>query len=313
MNSEPNNTRLGIATAIVFAACLCVWCADQMRSLESVRMSVLNSVSPGRLVVAAISGQRSTDEATPDSQLEQLQADLLTNELQRRQLIIENAQLHRQLEHLSRLNEINSVSGFDLVEFASVPAHVLSRPEIPDSLRTLFIDAGASQGLRESGLVVDGTGLVIDRGERFSLVPGMKVTTGRAVIGRISDVSRWVSMVQLTTDADFSAAVQVVRMDSLRPSFGARGLLEGTGDGLCRVTGIPYTSAVAVGDEIFSADIDQINGPRLYYGRVTRAEYNEGGEWEIVVTPGVAPDTVERVDVIHPVMNTATGQHDGGP
>ena len=312
MDSQPDNRRIVLAATALIVVCLAVWCADRVRALESVRMTVLNAVSPGRLVVTAIAGPRPLHDIAQDSQLEQLQAELLTNELQRRQLIIENAQLQRQLQQLSRLNEINSVSGFDLVEFASVPAHVLSRPEMPDSLRSLFIDAGISQGLRESGLVVDGTGLVIDRGERFSLVPGMKVTTGRAVIGRIADVSRWVSMVQLTTDTEFSAAVQIVRMDALRPAFGASGLLVGTGDGLCQVTGIPYTSAVAVGDEIFSADIDEIKGPRLYYGRVVRADYDEGGEWHIVVAPGVSPEGVLKVDVIHPVLNTGSGQHDGG-
>ena len=129
-------------------------------------------------------------------------------------------------------------------------------------------------------------------------VTGQKVAHGTAVIGRISDVTQWVGVVQPVTHEEFSSAVQLVKLKDHGASFGAKGLLEGTGDRLCRVTGIPYTEAVSVGDEVFSADIQGVNGPRLYYGQVVHAEFSAGGQWDIHVAPAFQVESLEEVAVV---------------
>jgi rod shape-determining protein MreC len=176
---------------------------------------------------------------------------------------------------------------------------------LSDSLREAFIDAGKAQGLQRSQLVVSGAGLVLDKGTDQGIAAGQKVAHGTAVVGRISKVSQWVGLVQPITAEDFSAAVQIVKLAPQGASYGAKGLLEGTGTGGCRVTAIPYTESVAVGDEVFSADIDGVQGPRLYYGRVVHAEFSAGGEWDVRVEPAFQADTLQDVAVVQQRLNTA--------
>ena len=117
---------------------------------------------------------------------------------------------------------------------------------------------------------------------------------------------------QPITDPEFSAAVQLVRRSATESSdfprsghatFGAKGLLEGTGDDCCRLSGIPYTEAVSVGDEVVSADINGVHGPRLYFGRVVTAEFSDGGQWNIEVEPAFAARNVDHVAVVQQRIN----------
>lgn len=174
---------------------------------------------------------------------------------------------------------------------------------MPGILTEAFIDAGKAQGLQRSQLVVSGAVIVIDKGADYGLSPGQKVAHGTAVIGRISNVSKWVGVVQPVTHEDFSAAVQIVKLKDHGAAFGAKGLLEGTGDSLCKITGVPYTEAVSVGDEVFSADLQGVNGPRLYYGKVVHAEFSAGGEWDIHVAPAFHAETLDEVAVVQQRLN----------
>ena len=292
---------------------MAAWGAERSGSLTSLRMSLHNAMSPGRLAVLAIAPieiHRQPAKAGQGSdEVGSLQNALLQNELQRRQLLIDNARLNNELRDLRRLTEIRSVSGASLVDFVALKATVLSHSGLPGILTEAFIDAGKTQGLQRSQLVVSGFGIVIDKGADYGLSPGQKVTHGTAVIGRISNVSKWVGVVQPVTHEAFSAAVQIVKLKDHGASFGAKGLLEGTGDRLCKITGVPYTEAVSVGDEVFSGNLQGVNGPRLYYGKVVHAEFSAGGEWDIHVAPAFHAETLDEVAVVQQRLNVDRIQH----
>lgn len=296
-----------LATSMMLVVLVAVWAADRSGSLTSVRMALHTLMSPGRLMVAALSNPRAERSEAPLSlsqhEIAELKHALLENELQRRQLLIENARLHNELRSHARLAAIDAVAGGDLVDFVAVKAKVLSHTGLSQTLAETFISAGRKAGLRRSQLVVDGTGLLLDKGADHGLMAGQKVARGTAVIGRMAQVSQWVGLVQPITDKEFSAAVQIVKLAPQGASFGAKGLLEGTADGRCRVTAIAYTESVAVGDEVFSADIDGVNGPRLYYGKVVHAEFSTDGQWDILVEPAFQAENLSEVAVVTQRLN----------
>jgi cell shape-determining protein MreC len=251
----------------------------------------------------AIKAESASQSSASVTELAELQDALLQNELQRRQLLIENARLHNELRAAKQVAPIASVTGRQLVEFVAVRATILSRSGMPDALTAAFIDAGKAKGLQRSQLVVSGSGLLLDKGTDHGVAAGQKVTQGTAVVGRIDQVAEWVGLVQPVTHAEFSAAIQIVKLAPEGAVFGAKGLLEGTGGTTCRITGVPYTAAVAVGDEVFSADLDGVQGPRLYFGTVTHAEFLTGGQWDIRVQPAFQPEQLTEVGVVMQQLN----------
>ena len=303
MNTQASPRNLRISASIMLVATAAVWGAEFNGALTTARMTLHNILSPGRLVLLAISPDRpitGKDKSLnlTDHEISELQNALLQNELQRRQLLIDNARLHNEIQAMKKLEAIRSVAGRDLIRFTGLKAKVLSHSGLPGTLKEAFVAAGKANGLQKSQLVIEDDGIVVDKGTDNGLTAGQKVVRGSAVIGRISRTSQWVGLVQPVTHKEFSAAVQVVKLKAQGASFGAKGLLEGTGDAFCQISGIPYTESVAVGDEVFSADLDGINGPRLYYGRVTHAEFSAGGQWNIQVEPAFHAQDLTDVTVI---------------
>ena len=79
-------------------------------------------------------------------------------------------------------------------------------------------------------------------------------------------------------------------------------MLQGSGEA-CRVIGIPDTASVAVGDEVFSADLNGIAGPRLYYGTIVVAKFEAAGEWSLEVKPAGILSEIEEVAIVVPKLN----------
>jgi cell shape-determining protein MreC len=262
---------------------------------------------------AAVSPVGDTSRTAPISaeQVTSLQQELSDNELQRRQLLIENARLLNEMKRLQRLADHEMPMSLPLVDFRSVTAQVLSRNGIPDRLSELLIDAGKSQGMRRSELVLEGAGAIIDQGQQSSVQAGEQVVAGRAVVGRIAKCGRWISLVQPITSSDFSARVQLVRRSEEGVYRGAEGLLAGDGQSACRITGIPYTESVTVGDDVFSSDIEGLNGPRFYYGTVVSAEFMPGGQWTVIVHPAASLNELDTVSVVQARLASQTVSQTG--
>jgi cell shape-determining protein MreC len=169
---------------------------------------------------------------------------------------------------------------------------------MPQQLRDLIVDAGKAAGITRSELVIDGIGAVVDRGTKDDIAAGDRVLTGAIVVGRIEKTAHWVSLVQPVTATGFKAQIVLLRRTAEGLHFGAKGMLEGIGESECVITGIPHTDAVAVGDEVVSADVTGVRGPQLYFGRVTRAEFLAGGQWDVRVEPAASLEDLEAVGIL---------------
>jgi len=310
-STSPKHIRLSASVILVLTLAAVV--ADRTGTLTTLRMTLHNLLSPGRLMVLAVSpadrgssesgrGGRTPDGAV-DSDVTELQNALLENELHRRQLVIENARLHNELRKSRKQAVAGTLDMIPLVNFRVVKANILSYTGLSGNIRELIVDAGKTSNLKPSDLLVDGSGILLDQGQQQGIDAGQRVVSGMAVVGRITDTSQWVALVQPVSHGEFSAAIQLVKNSRQGAAFGAEGLLEGIGDGRCRVSGIPYTESVSVGDEVFSADINGINGPRLYYGKVVRAEFSAGGEWDVHVEPAAGHVKLDQVAVVQPSVN----------
>lgn len=310
MRVEHVRHHMRIAAVAMFFLSLLVTAADRTGMLRSVRSVLHDALSPGRLVMMAMSRSsedagKSVEVASPDKtdSAVRLNAQQLRT---LRQLMIENARLRRDLKHSQAATEIaESVDpAASLADFAVIPAQVISTSGLPGSLRELIISAGKSAGITRSELVVDGSGAVVDVGSDSGVAAGDRVLSGSSVIGRIEKTGRWVSMVQPVTSADFRAQVQLLRASEDGIHFGAIGLLEGTGSSECRLTGISYTDAVTVGDTVVSADINGVRGPRLFFGTVTSAEFLAGGQWDVRIQPGFTVSELDRVGIVRMSLQT---------
>ncbi len=305
MKTQQPPHRLWIAFGGVLLLTVAAAGADRLQLLSTVRVAVQDLLSPGRLLVAAVSSPPATGtvRADEDRQPGALQSELDDVERQRRELLIENAELRNRLRRLQS-SQGHSERHAPLVGFEVISAQLLSHHGMPAGLRTVMIDAGRAHGLTRSELVLDASGPLLDQGQQDGVQAGHSVLAGSVVLGRIERSGRWVSQLLPVTDQSFSARVQLIRRSARgTASTGVEGMLEGTGDA-CRIAGIADTASVAVGDEVFSTDINGVAGPRLYYGKVESADFESSGEWSIVVRPAGALSHLEQVSVLVPRLES---------
>ncbi len=307
--------RYWLTGSVMALLAVAVSFADRSGVVSPVRAMLLDAMSPGKMVLLTLGGRSATgasggSERSPSRRDVDLLRDALReSELQRRQLIIENAGLRQEQRKHRTLLEIQGlfsegnglsdpVASPSLTDFSAVRATVISDHQMTGRLRELIIDAGKTAGISRSELVVDGDGLLLDKGSESNVLEGDRVTSGAVVVGRIRKTGRWVSLVQPVTDPEFSAGVQLVRRSPDGPHFGATGILRGSDDGFCEITGIPYTEPVSAGDEIVTSEVEGVRGPRLYFGRVVAAEFLDGGQWKIRVQPALATGELTSVGII---------------
>jgi len=299
--------RMWLTAAGVFALSLAVTVADRTGTLKTLRPALHDALSPGRMVLLAVSNGSTTaassgtnsSQADSDRDAEPSEESRRRDQLLRK-LMIENAQLRRDLRREKASSQLMQTMEplSSLVQFDLIPATIVSTSGMSTSLKDLIVDAGKAAGITRSELVVDGSGAILDAGSDKAVSAGDRVLTGTIVVGRIEKASRWVSLVQPVTASGFRAQVMLLRQtdDGLHP--GPAGLLEGTGEAECLLSGIAHTEAVAIGDEVVSADINGVQGPQLYFGRVTRADFLAGGQWDIRVTPAVSLAELQTVGIL---------------
>jgi cell shape-determining protein MreC len=314
MHTDQLRLQYWLVGSILALASVLVSFAERLGALTEVRTAVMDLLNPGRLLLLSINRHDFLQKSVKrdpliEGRLDTMTAALKDSEVQRRQLIIENAALRQERKRHAQTLEIQGLFESErnspgpsavspLTEFGVMPASILSERTDSDRLRELIIDAGKSAGISRSELVVEGSGLLIDRGRDGLVAEGDRVISGASVVGRIAKTGRWVSLVQPVTDPDFTAGIQLVRRSKEGLHFGARGILRGLGDGQCAIEGIPYTEAVSVNDDVVSSEIEGVRGPRLYFGRVSAAKFLEGGQWEVHVQPAVAVSEISTVGVV---------------
>jgi cell shape-determining protein MreC len=281
------------------------------RVQRTLRSAVLDVVTPGQAWVLGryesgrdlalarysrlISGARpdgvSTTARETDSRLTALEQAC-------RHLRLENARLREELS----LAEKYGVSPVPVPVQSSrdvatvVRAAVISRGA-QSSAAEQFLGSGRSQGLAESDVVLDEAAPHLDQGSESGVEAELDVLIGRCVVGRISSVGRWTSALEPITDPRYRGLAQIIRPSDQGGSFGAEGILVGQRTELLKLTDVPTTQSVRVGDEVYTSDRDRRFPIPLYYGRVVRVE-EAGRNWDISVRPAVRIGDLKTVAVL---------------
>ncbi|MFO0979555.1 MAG: rod shape-determining protein MreC [Planctomycetaceae bacterium] len=309
LRRESRQLRMWITACLMSLLAAVALVADRTGLLTNARPIVHDILSPGRLILLAVS--RSTDASRKNDRAQRNPSDpesgradsdshvASSQETLLRTLMIENARLRRDLKRRQASDSPFAERSRDsLVELQSVPAKILSRSGLPDSLRELMIDAGQGKGIRRSELVVQGDGILLDVGTKDTVRAGDRVVDGLAVIGRIDKTAQWVSLVLPVSAKGFKARARILRIANDEAHFGATGMLEGLGNGECSLTGIAHTEAVAIGDQVVSMDVNGVDGPVLTFGEVVKADFLAGGQWDVRVKPVVNFDDADDVQVL---------------
>lgn len=188
--------------------------------------------------------------------------------------------------------------------FASraVEVRVLGRELLSSWKAKHLLEQGQRAGLQDDQWVLDGQGLKLDQGEDSSLVPGLMVFAGRSIVGRIHESGRWVSSMQLITDRDFRSTAAVGRITRDGLQFSTAGLIQGEGGGQCRVTQVPASEPVSVGDGIYSVPDEGAIEVPLMFGRVVAATRGPL-HWDLIVKPDIDPQALRNVLVLTTSFN----------
>jgi cell shape-determining protein MreC len=157
--------------------------------------------------------------------------------------------------------------------------------------------------LQPEDWVVDGGPAILDQGRGAGLAAGQLVLAGRRVLGKLIEAGPHTSQVRRPTDPGYRELVQLAYRRSEQWSPGPRGLLEGTGEPLCRIRLVPITEAVTVGDGVLLAGGEGILPHALYYGEIVRVERPAGAtHWELWMQPALGNRWPETVAVVSATM-----------
>jgi len=262
---------------------------------ETIRSRVVDVARPGQQAVLdtaeRIAAWRSWAHSPRAADLERHELDAARLEISR--LRLANSRLTLQATDTSSADPQHP----PLVTTDLVTVRVLGQETIQAWQAGRILDQG--RGLSPESLVVEAGHATLDLGRDRGLARGQPAYAGRRVAGRISRVGRWTSTLQPLTDTRFRGLARLARPGRDQPVFSTRGMLEGTGDGFCRLTLVPATAAVTIGDVVYTDGRDQPDGWPMVYGTVVRAEMPDGApHWDIRIRPAIDLGQLKQLDVL---------------
>jgi len=134
--------------------------------------------------------------------------------------------------------------------------------------------------------------VLIDKGERDGLTPGMPVVNALGVVGKISEVTSKSSKVILLNDPGFSVAAVVQRSRE-------GGLISGTLQGLCRMRYLSAGADIKTGDIVVTSRLSSSFPEGLLIGKVISLEESQSSPGaECLIQPAVSSSQFEEVLVI---------------
>lgn len=134
--------------------------------------------------------------------------------------------------------------------------------------------------------------ILVDKGAVDGLEKDMTAITPSGLAGRIYQVMPRTARVLLITDRGSSLAVRVQRTRD-------EGILEGTGEGLCRLKYIRQSSELKAGDILLSSGLDGIFPEGLIIGTVSKVERKGPGFFqEVDVTPATDITRLEEIVIV---------------
>lgn len=209
------------------------------------------------------------------------------------ELRAENERLRGTLLHVAGAPTERAGAETALVSGALTPARVLDGHTRAALAGMARIDAGAQQRLSAGLLAVEGSGND-DQGSATALkvgaidgcAAGQPVLAGSRVVGKLAHVDREMSWLLSPTDPKYRDEVVIHGAERSAATAEGHGILEGMGDGRCRVRMVSASQPVAVGDVVFPAGGEGLWETPPSYGQVISAERPPGAtHWEIVVQP----------------------------
>ncbi len=197
-------------------------------------------------------------------------------------------------------------AGPPLVVADALRARVLGRQARAHLARAEIIAAGARWGVDAGALVLDEPLAALDQGADAGLSPGQLAIAGGCVWGRVVDVGPWTAVVRRASEPGYRDLVQLAHWVEGRLQLGARGVLEGNGEPLCRIRRIETTAAVSLGDLVVVASDQGLAETPLVYGRVARVEQTAGAaHWDIWVSLAAERDAPDELTVVRTRVNPA--------
>jgi len=179
-----------------------------------------------------------------------------------------------------------------LLRIGGVEARVLGQQARSYVIRQKLLDAGSLDGIEPGALVLHGAALV-DRGKDQGVQSGHLVLGTGRVWGRVVRAGPTTSVVRTLTAPDFRDVVR------LRNPRGTQGILEGTGEPLCRIRMVAVTEPASVGDEVFAASLLGLDAPVPRYGVIERVEQPVGAaHWDLWMRPALTGPPPENVVVV---------------
>lgn len=179
-----------------------------------------------------------------------------------------------------------------LLRLGGIEARVLGQQARGYLLRQKLLDVGRVDGVEPGALVLHGAA-VVDRGEQHGVEPGHLAVEGGRVWGRVVRAGPNTAVVRTLDAPGFR---DVVRLRSPR---GAEGIVEGTGEMLCRIRMIAVTEPVTPGDEVLAGSLAGLGAPLPRYGVVERVEQSVGAaHWDIWMRPALTGSPPEKVVVV---------------
>lgn len=172
--------------------------------------------------------------------------------------------------------------------------------------------------LKTTGAGVIGTGpdpsfrtMTIDKGTQDGLRQDMAVIAPTGIVGRIIMPSARASKVQLLIDRDAGAGVMIERSR-------ASGVISGSGStdelsfrtGLIDLDYVPNTADVKVGDRVVTSGVDGIYPKGFLVGEIQSVE-RDAGEFRIKVRPAVDFSSLETVLVVMSAPSLAVDTTEG--
>lgn len=198
---------------------------------------------------------------------------LVGTERQNEQLQAENQRLKAEIAHLEEVRLANQrlrklLAFRDEIKLTALPAQVVA-VDASSWFRTVVIDKGSEDGLRE----------------------GLPVVVAEGVVGRTLEVAPYQSRVLLLTDASSAVAVLI-------QSSRSRGVCRGNGQGLTLEYALSREQ-VSPGDAVITSGTGGIFPKGLPVGRVTDVRQEKYGLFQgIDVEPAVDFSRLEEVLVL---------------
>ncbi|MBR2370655.1 MAG: rod shape-determining protein MreC [Clostridia bacterium] len=136
----------------------------------------------------------------------------------------------------------------------------------------------------------------LDRGSLNGVKKNMPVITADGLVGKVTEVGlNWCKIITVLEDS-VSAGAYVERTRDHGLMTGDYGLMH---DGVCKMTGIPATSDVKVGDRVLTSGLGSIYPKGIPIGCVASVlEDPETHTLTVTVTPYVDLGAIERVMII---------------